>query len=82
MGTVIKPNNKVRICMDPRDLNKALQREHFPLKTIDEVIADMPQAKSMIKAAFCNLNPPRKARSYAHSTLLSGDTVSKGYLSE
>jgi len=49
MVTVIKPNNKVRICMDPRDLNKAIQREHFPLKTIEEVIVDMPQAKVFSK---------------------------------
>ena len=31
--------------MDPRDLNKAIQREHFPLKPIEEMIADMPQTK-------------------------------------
>ncbi|PIK49233.1 hypothetical protein BSL78_13857 [Apostichopus japonicus] len=29
MVTVIKPN-KIRICIDPRDLNKAIKREHFP----------------------------------------------------
>ena len=49
MVTVIKPDNRVRICMDPRDLNKAIQREHFPLKAIEEVIADMPQAKVFSK---------------------------------
>jgi hypothetical protein len=44
MVTVVKPN-KVRICIDPKDLNQAIQREHFPMKTIEEIVADMPDAK-------------------------------------
>ena len=28
MVTVLKPNGKPRICIDPRDLNNAIQREH------------------------------------------------------
>ena len=28
MVIVIKPNGKLRICIDPRDLNKAIKREH------------------------------------------------------
>ena len=44
MVTVVKPN-KVRICIDPRDLNTAIKREHFPMKTIEEIIAEMPNAK-------------------------------------
>ncbi|CAG2235185.1 unnamed protein product [Mytilus edulis] len=30
MLTVIKSNGKIRICIDPRDLNKAILREHYP----------------------------------------------------
>ena len=44
MVAVVKPN-KIRICIDPRDLNEAIRREHFPMTTIEEVVADMPQAK-------------------------------------
>ena len=29
---VRKPNGDVRICLDPVDLNKAVKREHYPLK--------------------------------------------------
>ena len=43
MVAVVKPN-KLRICIDPRDLNEAIRREHFPMTTIEEVVADMPQA--------------------------------------
>ncbi|CAC5373518.1 unnamed protein product [Mytilus coruscus] len=39
MVTVIKPKNKVRICLDPINLNKGIRRAHYPLKTIEEVIA-------------------------------------------
>jgi hypothetical protein len=35
--------------MDPRGLNKAIQRYYFQLKTIEEVIADMPQAQVFSK---------------------------------
>ena len=28
---VQKPNGKVRVCLDSRDLNKAVQREHYPM---------------------------------------------------
>ncbi|VDI13249.1 Hypothetical predicted protein [Mytilus galloprovincialis] len=43
--TVIKPNGKIRICIDPRDLNKAILREHYPLKTVEDVISQMPNAE-------------------------------------
>ncbi|CAC5375554.1 unnamed protein product [Mytilus coruscus] len=49
MVTVIKPNGKIRICIDPRDLNKAILREHYPLKTVEEVISQMPNAKVFTK---------------------------------
>jgi hypothetical protein len=44
MVTVIKPE-KIRVCIEPRDLNRAVKREHYPMKTIEEVVAGMPEAK-------------------------------------
>ena len=44
MVAVVKPN-KIRICIEPRDLNEAIRREHFLITTIEEVVASMPQAK-------------------------------------
>ena len=49
MVTVIKPNKSVRICIDPRDLNKAIMREHYPMKTIEDVIVNIPEAKVFSK---------------------------------
>jgi len=40
-----KKNNKLRVCMDPSDLNRAVMREHFPLQTVEDVISRMPNAK-------------------------------------
>ena len=35
MVIVGKPNKKLRICLDPRNLNTAIKREHFQLFTIE-----------------------------------------------
>lgn len=34
---VIKKNNKLRICLDPRNLNKAIKRSHYPLPNFENV---------------------------------------------
>ena len=41
--TVIKPH-KLRICIDPRDLNHAIRRENHPLPTVEEVVSRLPNA--------------------------------------
>ena len=35
---VPKPNEKVRVCVDYRDLNKAYPKDDFPLSNIDLII--------------------------------------------
>jgi hypothetical protein len=45
MTVVSKPNGKVRICIDPTKLNKAVKRAHYPTKTVEEVAANMPNAQ-------------------------------------
>ena len=39
-----KKNGKVKVCLDPRDLNKAIKREHYPMKTVEEVAAQLAGA--------------------------------------
>ncbi|XP_061178377.1 uncharacterized protein K02A2.6-like [Saccostrea echinata] len=41
---VVKPN-KLRICIDPKDLNKALKRSYYPLPTIEEFLPQLTKAK-------------------------------------
>lgn len=38
-------NGKVRICIDPSDLNKVIKREHHPMRTVEEVVSMIPGAK-------------------------------------
>ena len=45
MVTIVKPNGKLRICIDPHDLNKAVKRDYYPMSTIDEIVTRMPNAK-------------------------------------
>ena len=35
----VKPNgeSQIRLCLDPRDLNKAIKRQHHPMPTVDEI---------------------------------------------
>ena len=45
LALVVKPNGKLRICIDPRPLNKALKREHFQMPVLDDVLPDLAEAK-------------------------------------
>ena len=45
MVIVPKKNGDVRICLDPRDLNKAIKREIFQMPTAEEVFARLEGAK-------------------------------------
>ena len=41
--------DKLRICLDPKDLNRAILREHYPLPTIEEVSTRLHGAKVFTK---------------------------------
>ena len=43
--TIVRKAEKVRICLDPTKLNKAILRSPHPVKTIEEIVAEMPDAK-------------------------------------
>jgi len=34
MITIVKPNGKLGICIDPHDLNKAMKHAYYPMSTI------------------------------------------------
>ena len=42
---VPKKNGTVRICLDPKDLNKAIKRSHYPLPTIEDMSTQLNNAK-------------------------------------
>lgn len=46
---VDKRNGKLRVCLDPRDLNSAIKREHFKLATREEIMSRFTNAKYFSK---------------------------------
>jgi len=38
-------SGKIRICIDPKPLNKALLRSHYPMRTIDDILPELRDAK-------------------------------------
>ena len=44
-----KPNGKLRVCIDPQHLNKALKRSHYPLPLIDDVLPELEDFKVFSK---------------------------------
>ena len=44
MVTVVKPN-KLRICIDPKDLNKAIKRPNYQMPILDEILPNLANAK-------------------------------------
>ena len=49
MAIVEKPDGSLRICSDPRHLNKAIKREHFQLPAIEDITTRMANAKWFTK---------------------------------
>ncbi|CAC5413783.1 unnamed protein product [Mytilus coruscus] len=49
MVIVEKADGKLRICLDPKDLNRAIKREHFILPRQDEITAKLAGAKYFSK---------------------------------
>ncbi len=45
MVVVKKSNGKIRLCIDPKPLNKALKRNLYPLPVIDELLPELTNAK-------------------------------------
>ena len=45
-----KPNGKLRVCIDPQHLNKALKRSHYPLLVIEDILPELTDVKVFSKA--------------------------------
>ena len=45
MLAVLKKNGKIRICLDPKDLNKAILQENYPMPTIEDIATRLHGAK-------------------------------------
>ena len=45
MVVVQKSNGNIRLCIDPKPLNKALKRNHYPLPVMDDLLPKLSQAR-------------------------------------
>ena len=50
MLVTAKSNGRVRICIDPKQLNQALRRSHYPLPVIEDILPDLAKARVFSKA--------------------------------
>ena len=76
----------MRLCIDPQHLNKAILREQYPMKTIEDVILEIPEAKvftkleaTLLANVICWM---MSRRNIAHSTLCTEDSLSQDYHSK
>ena len=46
---VEKPNDQIRLCLDPSDLNKVIEGHHHPMPTVDEILSKLGGAKVFSK---------------------------------
>ena len=51
---VKKPSGKIRLCIDPKPLNKALKRCHYPLPIIEDLLPELSKAKVFSKCDVKN----------------------------
>jgi hypothetical protein len=49
MAVARKSNGKLRICIDPQPLNGALQRQHYQLPTLDDVLPKLHESRVFSK---------------------------------
>ena len=47
-------NGKIRLRLDPRNLNKEIKREHIQLPTVDDIMAKMPNTKIFLELDTCS----------------------------
>ena len=44
-----KPSGDLRICIDPKELSKALKLERYPIPVIDDVLPELSKARVFTK---------------------------------
>lgn len=51
IGVTEKRNKKLRICLDPADLNKAIKRDHHPIPVPDQILVEL-EGKTLCVSVF------------------------------
>lgn len=68
---VPKPNGSLRVCMDPRSLNKYIKREHYSLPTVENALAEVHGAEvfTVLDASTAFLQVPLDKHSSSLCTI-------------
>ncbi|KAM7293520.1 uncharacterized protein ISCGN_026650 [Ixodes scapularis] len=65
---VVKQRGKIRICIDPVELNKVLIRRNYPLKTLEEIVAHVRGSKRFtlldLKKGFWQMQVSERTKKY------------------
>ena len=59
---VPKPSNKIRLCIDMRNANTAIERTRFPTPTLDDLIFRLKKRSVFYKTRFKCSFPPARIR--------------------
>ena len=66
MVVVRKKNNEIRICLDPKELNAVIKREHYPLPVMEEIAPRLNDARYFtvldVKNGFWHIELEKKSR--------------------
>ena len=46
---VVETSSKLRVCPDPRDVNKAIKRPHYPMRTLEDALPELTGVKVFTK---------------------------------
>ena len=44
-----KKDGSLRLCLDPKDLNRAIKREHYTIPTLQEIVTEFARSKAGIR---------------------------------
>ena len=52
---VMKEDGSLRLCLDPKDLNKAIKRNQWYARTLDDILPELAQSKHFTLHLYCNI---------------------------
>ena len=65
---IAKQKGKLRVCLDPSDVNKYIKRRHFPLKSIEEISSRIRNSQFFtildLKKGFWQIKISEKSQQY------------------
>ncbi|KAG5890987.1 hypothetical protein JTB14_017593 [Gonioctena quinquepunctata] len=80
---VVSHKNKLRICMDPTDLNKNIIRRHYPLESLEDISADISGSKLFTlldcKRGCWQMEEWKRSQKYLIFPTPWGDILAKAY---